>query len=121
MKVFRRFIARAHNLVRKSLGNQRLLEEIEEHVALQTEENVRTGMALPEARRQAVLKFGAMGAVTEAYHAEQGLPLVDNLLQDARYALRQLRRTPMFTAVVVGTIALGLGAKTAEFSLLNAG
>ena len=70
-------------------NNQRLREEMGEHLALQTEENIRAGMAPAEARRQAVLKFGAVGAVAENYHAEEGLPFIENLLQDLRYALRR--------------------------------
>jgi hypothetical protein len=66
--------------------DHRFREEIEEHIALQTIENLRANLPHSEARRQAVLKFGAVGAVREDYQAEQGLPFIENLLQGLRFA-----------------------------------
>ena len=66
---------------------ERLREELEAHLALQTAENVRAGLSPVEARRQALLKFGAVEAIKEDYRDEQGLPLFDDFVQDVRYAL----------------------------------
>ena len=93
---------------------------MEEHLALQAAENVRVGMEPHEARRQAVLKFGAAAAVREAYHAEQGLPFFENLAEDVRFALRMLVKSPGFAAVAILTMALGIGATTAIFSVVDA-
>jgi len=101
-------------------SDQRLREEMEEHIALQTEENLRAGISAVEARRQAVLKFGGVGTIREEYHAEQGLPLLENLAQDLRFALRMLMKAPGFAAVTILTMAIGIGATTAIFSLVNA-
>jgi putative ABC transport system permease protein len=93
---------------------------MEEHLALQTAENLRAGMSPAEARRQAVLKFGAVGTIREDYHAEQGLPFIETLLQDARFALRLCARSPGFAALAILTMALGIGATTAIFSVVDA-
>ena len=93
MRFLRRFIARLSNSVTKRREDERMREEIEEHLALQTAENLRAGLPPAEARRQAVLKFGAVEAIKEDYRAERGMLFIENLLQDSRYALRMLRKS----------------------------
>ena len=99
MRALNRLFARLLNFTSRRRGDERLHEEMQEHLALQTEENIHAGMTPEEARRQARLKFGAMEAVREDYHAEKSLPFLENLLLDLRYALRVLRRSPAFTVV----------------------
>jgi putative ABC transport system permease protein len=92
MKSLRRFLARVATLATRRAQDERLREEIEEHIALQTAENLRAGLSPMETRRRAMLKFGGVEAVKEDYRAERGLLLIENLLQDARYAIRSLQR-----------------------------
>jgi macrolide transport system ATP-binding/permease protein len=120
MRSLRRFLARLVNLATKQAQDERLREEIEEHIALQTDENLRAGLSPVEARRQAMLKFGGVEAMKQDYRAERGLLLIENLVQDARFAVRSLRRTPGLTAFVVITLALGIGMTSAIFSMVDA-
>src|ERR1700733_6514837 len=120
MRSLKRFMARLSNFATGRQDDQRLREEMEQHLALQTAENLRAGMPPAQARRQAVLKFGAVEAVRENYRAEQGLPFIENARQDVRYALRLLARSPGFAAVTILTIAVGIGATTAIFSVVDA-
>jgi predicted permease len=97
-----------------------LREEFEEHLALQTAENLRSGLSPVEARRQAVLKFGAVGGYKEEYREQQGLAFLETLVQDTRHTLRRLRKAPVFTITTVLTLALGIGATTSIFTLVHA-
>ncbi len=119
MRTLRRFLARASNFAAQR-GDQRLHQEMSEHLALQTEEYVRAGMTPDDARRQAILKFGSRGAVHESYHAEQGLPFLERLMCDMRYAARLLARSPGFTAAAVITLGLGVGVNASLFSMIYA-
>jgi predicted permease len=120
MRFLRRFFIRLSNFTAGRRADQRLQEEMAEHLALQTEENLRAGMSPAEARRQAALKLGAIQAIREHHNAEQGLPLAENFLFDIRYAFRMLRRSPGFSLIVIATMALGIGATTAIYSVIDA-
>jgi macrolide transport system ATP-binding/permease protein len=120
MKILRRFFKRVANLATRRAQDERLREEIEGHIALQTAENIRGGLSPVEARRQAMVKFGGVEAVKEEYRAKGGLLWMENLVQDVRFALRSLRRTPGLTAFVVITLALGIGMTSATFSMVDA-
>ena len=94
--------------------------ELETHLDLLTEDNVRRGLSPTAARREAVLRLGGAQSITESCHDQRVLPLLDTATRDLRFAIRRLRREPSLAVVCVLTLALAIGANTAIFSAVNA-
>jgi putative ABC transport system permease protein len=97
----------------------RLNEEIQTHLELLTAEQLARGLSPAAARQAALREFGGVEYAKEPARDERGLPLVESLLQDARFALRQLRRHPSFAITAILTLAIGIGGTTAIFSVLD--
>ena len=119
MKTLRRLFQRLTSWATSAQDEEILRAEIEEHIAMQTAENLRAGLSPIEARRQALLKFGDVEAIKEIYRDQKGLPFVETLMCDTRHALRRMRKAPAFTAAVIVTLALGIGANTAIFGVID--
>jgi predicted permease len=119
MKTLRRFVRRLTWWATSARGEEGLREEIEAHISLQTDENLRAGLEPEEARRLALLKFGNVEAIKEIYRDQRGLPFLETLLSDVRHAARRLPSSPGFTIAVLLTLALGIGANIAIFGVID--
>jgi predicted permease len=110
---------RIRGLVSGRRRERELVDELESHLQLHIDDNVRAGMTPEEARRAALVKFGPIEAIKEDYRDRAGIPIVEILLQDLRYAARRLVKQPGFALLVVLTLALGVGANAAMLGLVD--
>src|SRR5260221_1994661 len=119
MRSIRASLARLLGTFVSSRRDRDLAEELDSHIQLHIDDNVRAGMTPGEARRQALVTFGAMEAIKEQHRDRHGFPTVRHIAQDLRFAARLLRKAPGFSVTAIVTIALAVGVNAAIFTVLN--
>jgi predicted permease len=119
MRRLRAWFLRIAGLFRKETDEREFTAEMESHLQLHIDENLRAGMPPEQARREAIMKLGGVEQAKENYRERRGLPILETTYQDCRYAFRLLSKNPGFTLVAVLTLALGIGGNTAVFTVMN--
>lgn len=120
MRSLRSWLYRLAGFVPSARRERELSEEIESHLRMHIDDNLRAGMTPQEARRDALIKLGGIEPAKQAYREQRSIPLLEHLLQDIRFALRQLRTNPGFTLTAMLMLALGLCASVAIFAFVDA-
>ncbi|MGC1414364.1 MAG: ABC transporter permease [Candidatus Acidiferrum sp.] len=120
MRQLRAWFTRLGGLFGKERRERELSVEMESHLKMHVEDNLRAGMTPEQARREALLKLGGVEQTKEEYRARRGLPFLETSFRDLYFAARVLHKNPGFTSIVVLTLAIGIGANTAIFGLANA-
>jgi predicted permease len=120
MRAVRAFLFRLGGIFNKNRKDLDLAEELEGHLQMHIEDNIRSGMTPEQARRDALIKSGGLEPAREACRDQRGFPTLETVVMDLRHAVRILGRSPGLTAVSVLSLALGIGAITAIFSLQKA-